>query len=278
MGYTRYKKRARKDYKQSKKLSKYRKRSTGIYKRNVGIPPSKPLKFVDAGGRIGLDPYDIASAASGYPTIRILNLTQRGTNVAQRLGRDTSGVYLNFRASIYATSQNTVAGVRKDFAKVAIVYDRAPSGGSSGLGAFPLWGQIWGETNYAGTQGYSLWSSRNPRYLERFQVLREWYVELPAVGVLGAAVAQSNVMTMPTTSNTTAVNMLLPGNTIIENIKLSGAKSSYIDTDPTGFPDISNITEGAIYLMADTNYTLADPSAPAYAMSFSCRYVFRDSA
>lgn len=103
-------------------------------------------------------------------------------------------------------------------------------------------------------------------------------MELPAVGVLGAAVAQSNVMTMPTTSNTTAVNMLLPGNTIIENIKLSGAKSSYIDTDPTGFPDISNITEGAIYLMADTNYTLADPSAPAYAMSFSCRYVFRDSA
>jgi hypothetical protein len=279
MGYVRKYKRARSDYKKSKKLTKYRKRSTGIYKRNVGIPgPSKPLKFCDQFGKVGMDPYDIVSAAGAYPRVVVLNVTQRGTGLSQRIGRDTSGVYLNFRGSIYATSQNTVAASRKHFAKIAIVYDRSPTGGTNALGAFPLWPMVWGQTNYAGSQSYDIWCGRNPRYLNRFQVLREWYVELPAVGVLGVASTQALAMTMPTNPNLTGTPTYVPGNTIIDNIKLSGAKSSFFDPDPANSQDITSVLEGAILIMVDTDYPLSDPSAPAYAMDFSCRYVFRDSA
>lgn len=156
--------------------------------------------------------------------ITALNLIQSGSAFYNRVGRRIEMVSLHVSGVV---SQTTNATVHGDYGRIMIIYDRQPNG------ALPASGTILASYDQAGTSTTSVFSNVNPDERERFQVLMDQRLALPACQASG-----------PTTSASDGVT---PTFNINRFIKLRGLHTHYKgDSSPAVIGDVST---GGLYII-----------------------------
>jgi len=185
-----------------------------------------------------------------------------GAAFYQRIGTRTRGKSLEIRGKIAQTNTNTAA-VNSSFARVIILYDRQANG------ALPTIADILTDYAYDGSTESNAFSGLNMNNRDRFLILRDRKIHLPAVGPLGippvnttpAAVIVRETLTTDQSSSF-VVN---------EFIKLKGLETHYKASTTGGIGDIST---GSFLLFLISSGDLGYPAA--YSMNYSARFKFFD--
>lgn len=194
----------------------------------------------------------IVSAATATAAVMVVPLI--GAGFMNRLGNRTRGVSIQATGFIAPSGLNGAA-TSQQFARIMIIYDRQTNG------AVPAIGTILGDTIAAGTTATPTPSSGlNINNRDRFMVLRDRKVLLPALGAAGATI-DSNVVT--------CANDLCDkgGLNYQEFVKLKGLETLY---NTTAAGTIADISAGSFIILA----FCADPAANA-AWRFDATFRFK---
>lgn len=243
---------ARKTYKKAKKSYKKKKsrfEKSPAFLKNTG---KTEFKWVDGfnlssanGNAIRFT--NIGDSMSIFPC----NLVSVGSGTYQRVGDHTKGVSLKVEGQIYpndATNQT-----QTEFIKVAVVYDRQPTG------ALPVYSDIYNDINPSGVNSATAFSSPNITSRSRFTILKEVNYSFPFK-------ASGSNDPFYSTIDYNNPNIVLDW-----YIPLKGCDTNYLAS--TSPPVIGNVYNGAIYVLAIGTQTtvLGD-----FNLAFKTRYVYTD--
>jgi hypothetical protein len=185
-------------------------------------------------------------------TIQNLATIQQGPNIAQRIGNKIGLKSLRLRFDIGPIGRNVP---QESSARMMVVYDRNPNG------SYPLISQMLAASRQDGTTNAgTMWSSVNCNLLDRFVVLMDEFLILPAFH--GAGINSTQVIG-PTTQD---------GFRIDKYIKLKGLETVFNNTsNPL---TIANVQIGALYLVSWGNVAAA---ASAWSWVGETRLRFQDN-
>lgn len=211
------------------------------------MPHFKPeMKVVDT-----VQSHNLAGYIGAGQCLQILNPVQIGPSYFQRLGRKISGVSLNLKVQIYLTYANAAAHPGGTV-RVCIIYDKRPKATIAGY-------EVYQNVDQTGTLTEVIASPRNVQNQGRFVTLRDWFMELPAVGINGAAV----FMEFPTPTVKELVRE--------EYIPLKGKITEFIGTaNPIVF---GNFAAGSLFVYLNTTF---GGSSDGYNLRITSRYKFTD--
>lgn len=130
---------------------------------------------------------DIRQGTQGFgstATFAVLNIPLPGTSFYNRLGNKINMKSIHLRGIISALGNNANADVNH-LGRLMVVYDKQPNG------AYPATADLLLDTDQAAATGTTVTSSINMNKRNRFVVLADMQVILPAVGVNGATAAST---------------------------------------------------------------------------------------
>lgn len=171
-------KRPRKDEKDSKK-KKYFDITTLPAAKVAKQKPTGELRFCDVPSTSVNTLGNTAVFANGFG-ISLLNLVRVGSSYYQREGSRIVMKSLNIRGVVGLTFTNTAAQSGA-LGRICIVWDAQPNG------SFPDPADIWQNTDFAGNNTLSAGAFFAAQAKDRFVVLRDNMLYLPATGVGGVA-------------------------------------------------------------------------------------------
>lgn len=235
--------------KNSMKRKSYKRRSTlpaAMYSRPN--TPAMALKCVDA-----LSTGAIQSSTA--PAVLIVPLL--GSGFFNRLSNRTRGVSLQLTGLIFRTLTNA-AGLTEQYMRIVIYYDRRANGGS------PSQANLLTDTTNAGT-GVAVTpeSGLNINNRDRFVILRDRKVYLPAVGAAGVSPGDTTFVT--------CVNDHGKGGLAYQEfIKLRGLETVYNSMNGGTVADISAGAFGILVFNADAS------GSPAWSFTLQTRFKFLD--
>lgn len=220
---------------------------------DAAIKTGATVKYVD------LAPVDSALSTTGLVTL--VNLMTEGAGPTNRVGRRIIMKSLLVHGFINMTSANGTAINGGILGRIAVVYDRQPTG------SLPALSDIFGATNSAGTAltADPTFYGLNLNNRLRFTILADSYVCLPGVGINGAT--PSSIVMQSSCNSSTNENQ----NTFVFKrfIKLKGAGAQFKSNGGT----LGDFVNGALYMV--TLGTDANATA-AFRLSFSTRLKFYD--
>lgn len=195
--------------------------------------PQVELKVVDAAKFTNA----FRTPAAGTSIAGPINAISNGPEIYQRVGRK---VYMK-SVAIKGFVINAATSIQ-DLGRIFLIYD------SQSNGAFPSVADVISDFNSAGvtTSGTS---SINLNNRQRFQIIRDHHITLPAV-TNTAGVLTNGPSFNDTTRYSFEINWF---------IKLKGLEAIYNQLAPGGGPDITEIASGSLFLMfvstqADATY------------------------
>lgn len=181
-------------------------------------------------------------------TIQPVNLIASGSGFNNRIGRKIEMQSLHLHGVITQTGTSTVS---TDYTRICVVYDRQTNG------AIPSLTDIF--TNYSQTSVTSstVFSDLNPDERERFVILADYRLVLPATTAAGT---------------TGASDGLQPTFNINRFVKLNGASTIYKgDSSPSVIGDVAT---GALYVITMGSYA---PGTQGYKAVLSWRLRYKDT-
>jgi len=158
-------------------------------------------------------------------------------------------------------SNANAAFVNNTLARIAIIYDKQPSG------VFPSPSDIFSDVNYSGTATFDVLSVVNLSNRDRFTILKDKVLYLPPLGINGSTPAKAqnvnaNVDSDPSINGSFNIKCF---------IKLGDLGTQYrASSNP---PLIGDISSGALYLFCMSS---ADPNAST-AWILDCKWRIRYS-
>lgn len=249
----RYKK-AKKRYIKAKKS--YKKKKSRFQKTPAFLAGSKrsEIKWVD-GFNLGVSggqtqQFNNINASN---QIIALNLVGSGTSTYQRVGDHTKGLYCKIKGQIYPDEEKSQ--VDTEYLRVAVVYDRAPTG------AYPAYSDIYNDIDAGGSNSFTCFSSPNITNKSRFTILKEMDLTKPFKN-------STNQTNQPVFSSIQYDDQ----NLIDWYLPLDGCDTNYLDT--TSPPQIGDVANGAIYIMAIGSENTS--ATAAFNLAFKTRYVYSD--
>lgn len=200
-------------------------------------------------------PLNFYTVGGGNSASVLLQMPVEGSSFYNRIARRTRGVSLRIKGYIQPTYSNNSA-IKEQMGRVVIVYDRQPNG------AVPSIATILLDYEQGGSTSTSTFSSINPDQRDRFVILRDRQVLLPAIGVNGAA----------NTTFASAVNGDLKDSRFVfdEYIKLNGLETQYKASNTGAIGDIAS---GSYIILCISD---RDTSSSAWCLSYQARYSFYD--
>lgn len=231
----------------------------------VGGRGATEMKSVDYGPISAFLGTFNAAPASPY-VANVSGIPLNGAAFYNRIGTRTRAVSLELRGCIEPSNVNETV-VNAGFARVAIVYDRQPNG------SFPKYDDIFTDYDSAGSTASGAFSGVNMNNRDRFLVLRDRKLLLPALaattggGTPFSAVRDQGFKPTPGDDNNSLV--------FREFIKLKGLESHFKAS--TGA--IGDIATGSflIALCHETDWqNLATPRHAAWVLNFETRFKFFD--
>lgn len=139
---------------------------------------SNELKSVDTTGG------DITGDISTTAVITVLNTPLLGSAFYNRIGNKISLQSLQLKLNINLTTGNGLLTIN-DYARFSIVYDRAPNG------SFPTVADVYRDFNLIGAGASNAFSNPNLSNKERFTILMDHHVYLPALRANGVETLNS---------------------------------------------------------------------------------------
>lgn len=187
----------------------------------------------------------------------VLVVPRLGAAFFNRLGNRTRGVSLQLRGGVQPTFSNAAAHTQGRV-RIIVYYDRQPNG------ANPTPSDILLDTNATGATGTEVESMININNRDRFMILRDRYIILPAIAAdgVGAAV-EGGVFTDPNCDSK-------HGFKYEEFIKLKGLESLYNSTNGGGVGDVSAGAFGLLAISDDAS------GSEAWTFYYNCRFKFLD--
>jgi len=209
-----------------------------------------------ASGRPEIKLVDGTAGAAGANTlvldttgrIQPVNLIASGSGFNNRIGRKIEMQSLHLHGVVVQTGTATTT---TDYTRIVVVYDRQTNG------AIPVLQDIF--TNYSQTSSTSssVFSDLNPDERERFQILADYRLVLPATTAAGT---------------TGASDGLQPTFNVNRFIKLNGASTIYKgDTSPSVIGDIAT---GALYIITMGSFA---PGSEGFKAVLSWRLRYKDT-
>lgn len=185
--------------------------------------------------------------------IQNIATVQQGPNISQRIGNKISLKSLRVRFDI-APNGNDVP--IESSARLMVIYDRNPNG------AYPVISNMLAANRQDGsTNAGTMWSSINTNLLDRFVVLMDEFLILPAFN--GTTGIDGTQVVGPTTQD---------GFRVDKYIKLKGLETVFNNTaSPL---TIANVQIGALYLVSWGNVA---PAASAWSWVGETRLRFQDN-
>jgi len=180
--------------------------------------------------------------------IQPVNLITSGSGFNNRIGRKIEMQSLHLHGVLVQTGTATTT---TDYTRIVVVYDRQTNG------AIPVLQDIF--TNYSQTSSTSssVFSDLNPDERERFQILADYRLVLPATTAAGT---------------TGASDGLQPTFNVNRFIKLNGASTIYKgDTSPSVIGDIAT---GALYIITMGSFA---PGSEGFKAVLSWRLRYKDT-
>lgn len=179
-----------------------------------------------------------------------------GSAFFNRLSNRTRGVSLQINGVIHPTYSNATA-LTQTYARILIYYDRQPNGSNPSISDILL------DTANDASTTTNVFSHLNMNNRDRFMVLRDRRLALPAVDVNGAGSAlEAGVITDPNNDNKSL--------RYDEFIKLKGLESLYNSTNGGTVGDVSSGAFGILCINNDATAT------PGWQFDFSVRFKFLD--
>lgn len=204
----------------------------GIYGNYGGGGRSTSGKYEIKSVDLAETAYSLNLATGTNAQVFLLNGVQEGNSESQRNGRKIwmKSLYMN------GFLEYTGTGVAEtDYARIMIVYDRAPNAAA----ALPLYSDMFKHTTQAQVTATDPLSNLNIDYKDRFTIIRDWRMMLPAT----------------TAGGVTSTTVTLTG--------CEGTINKYIPLDlevqynSTSSPcTVSNINTGALYLVTQGSYAV----------------------
>jgi len=186
----------------------------------------------------------VTQALNATGTLTAVNLIRSGAGFNNRIGRRIEMKSLHLTG--YVTQTGT-ATTTTDLGRIMVVYDRQPNG------ALPTINNILLQYDQQGNTYTTPLSGINPDQRERYMVLMDERIVLPAVTVGGVTGSVDGV------TKTFNINRF---------ISLAGLKTQYSgESNPAAIGDIST---GALYVL--TLGGIAAPSGWAFVASWRLRY------
>lgn len=247
-----------KDFKAQKVTYKRKKPDYGAIIKSKIVPYQG--KYVDEGDTIVLEAYNSSTSNAG---MRLINRVQEGTGMQNRVGRHISLKSLTAKIRIQPTSTGTLQPL-PDVIRVAIVYDRQPSGtglGGGGATVIPNYNTIFQNRNANGTASSDVYSGPNMDNIDRYVIIKDAYWQVAPV-----TATAGNVYSVEG-----SFNMDGHGNLPSWYMDLTGLESHY---NGTASPlTVDNIATGALYVSVCGLYTAA---TNAYDVVIITRLRFND--
>jgi hypothetical protein len=234
-----YKRRSYKKYPTRKRRIAYAARSLGVSRR-----PACELKCLDVEGT------SFAPICTSV-SLQVINVALPGSSFYQRVGNTIRMKSIHVRGFIEPIG-TPPAGVGQDYVRMCIIYDRQPNG------AYPTYSQIFTSYNNAGSTASTAWDFTNPTQFDRFLILRDKTMYIPPIGTGGAA-------------NITPMSYTDPQHKLLVNfyIKLPDLETRF---NQAASGTISDITSGAIYLLAITQNNNSASAGFGFYFSTRLRY------
>lgn len=206
------------------------------------------VKSVDLGPQLQL--FDATGATVA------LTVPKLGAAFFNRLSNRTRAISLQIHGMIEPTNTNTGI-ISQTYGRIMVVYDRQPNG------ALPSVSDILLDTNSSGAVGTDAFSMTNMNNRDRFMILRDRKVVLPAVDALGAG--SGNVGGI-----VTDVSCDKQGLRYEEFIKLKGLESLYNSVNGGTIGDLS---AGSFILLLVSNDAAA---LSGWQFQYNARFKFLD--
>lgn len=234
-------------------------RRPGKYRRVLGVQGHRgatELKFVD-----------VPTTNSGFAntlSISLLNGLQYGAAPYNRIGNRIRMRSIRVVGTIAPSYTNLTAGTENIKGRILLIYDRQTNG------ANPAWADIVMAYSQSGGTSSSSWDGIRMDNRDRFLVLRDAFINLPPLGVNGAALSGANALL----GNGTIWGGLSDqqsGNYLINwYVPLRGLEAHYKNS--TGL--IGDLSTGGLFLIT---MGIDDPSVtPAWELEFNSRLRFDD--
>lgn len=194
--------------------------------RNRQSPIYRTLAVQNLGEIRSLDIAKTAYGMSSTAVVTCLNLIRVGSSFFNRLGRKIEMKSLHLKARV--TPIRTIDA--EDYARVIVVYDAQTNG------ANPAVTDVIQDTDQAGTNTTTAFSSANLNNRERFKILADWRLVLP-----------SHTNTAGVITNIGMIDPVEPSFDIERYIKLKGLVTMFkADTAPAVVGDIAT---GGLFLI-----------------------------
>lgn len=165
-------------------------------------------------------PFQLAATP---PVITLLNGIQTGSGFFNRVGAKIEMLNLHIRGFV-----TNVTTSLQDFGRIVVVYDRQPNG------AIPTVSDILQTRSQTGAATNSGYSEINLDQRDRFQIIRDYEVHLPACTNTAGVLTNVSYVSM---DEKYAVNLFIPLTNMVTHFKSS--------SNPTTITDINT---GALYL------------------------------
>ena len=195
---------------------------------------------------------------SGATRVQCLNLTTQGNAEQNRNGRKISMKSVMVRGNVVIANDPTTPA--KDYLRAILVYDRQPNG------AFPSFGDVFQDTNVAGTQQSIAYSGVNLSNASRFKILRDasWGISFgfDPTGVPATVVSIAPPQVMGDISRPSTFKWF---------VKLGNLETHY---NSTNGGTIADITTGSLLLFTIGLQTLANS---AYQLDGEARVRYTDA-
>lgn len=200
--------------------------------------------------------------AAGAVTANNLNAPVNGAALYQRIGNRITMKSIQIRGVIAPSGANAAA-VTEQICRIIVFYDRQTNG------AAPAVADVLLNVDAAGTLVTSAFSGVNMNNRDRFYVLMDMQVLLPAIGINGATAASTETIGIDINGNAGDANQ---GQYNINRfIKLKGLEAQF----KASAGGVGDCAAGGIFLLAITNID-ANATA-AWQLSFVARTRYTDN-
>lgn len=199
--------------------------------------------------------HNLASTNTG---LRLINPVQQGTDVYNRVGRHLNLKSLKLKLLLFS---NGTVNALTDVIRVAVVYDRQPSGATS----LPNYNQIFNDIMESGTENSDVYSNVNVSNKQRFVVLRDmaWVVQ-PITTTKFSPQSFYDLGCKQGTPN---------GNLVQEYIDLEGLTTHYKSSSSPVV--IGDVATGALYTVVQSIYPPVS-AVSAYSAIITTRLTYTD--
>lgn len=224
-----------------RKTRALRKSARSVFGKTVGYSKYKKSekRYVDSFGTV---------AVSTTPVFNLLNAAFIGGLWYQREGKTTKNLGLDLKIDVYNAGLNLTA-LDESTVRIMVLWDKMAQGTTTVIG------DVLEDCQKAGTTQNIVLSNVNMNKRDRYEILSQEFVSLPAIGVSGAVSSLQQ-------TNTTV------GRSIQRYIKVN--RQTEFNVGNNG--DISDINSGALFLViwADSGVD----ATPAFKVEYTTRLSF----